>query len=98
MAQAVCARTYAVCQMEEGSLQEEYGADVDDSVNFQVYGNIAPTDKTSQAVRETSGQIMCQERKDSNCLLFFHLIRQNQHGRNLGRDVILLSEKRGMRV
>ena len=26
------------------------------------------------------------------------VIRQNQHGRNLGRDVILLSEKRGMRV
>ena len=61
MAQAVCARTYAVCQMEEGSLRQEYGADVDDSVNFQVYGNIAPTDKTSQAVKETSGQIMCQD-------------------------------------
>lgn len=70
MAQAVCARTYAVCQMEEGSLQEEYGADVDDSVNFQVYGNIAPTDKTSQAVRETSGQIMCQDGKPVTAYYF----------------------------
>lgn len=60
MAQAVCARTYAVRQMEEGSLQKEYKADVDDSVSFQVYGNIAPTEKTSKAVKETSGQIMCQ--------------------------------------
>ena len=60
MAQAVCARTYAVRQMEEGSLQKEYKADVDDSVNFQVYGNIAPTEKTSKAVKETCGQIMCQ--------------------------------------
>ncbi len=70
MAQAVCARTYAVCQMEEGSLQEEYGADVDDSVNFQVYGNIAPTDKTSQAVRETNGQIMCQDGKPVTAYYF----------------------------
>ena len=56
--------------MEEGSLQEEYGADVDDSVNFQVYGNIAPTDKTSQAVRETSGQIMCQDGKPVTAYYF----------------------------
>lgn len=70
MAQAVCARTYAVCQMEEGSLEEEYGADVDDSVNFQVYGNIAPTDKTSRAVKETSGQIMCQDGKPVTAYYF----------------------------
>ena len=38
MAQAVCARTYAVCQIQENSL-EKYGADVDDSVNYQVYNN-----------------------------------------------------------
>lgn len=61
-AQAVCARTYACSQMEEGRM-EEYGADVDDSVNFQVYGNIAPQESTSQAVRETEGQVLTQDGK-----------------------------------
>lgn len=60
MAQAVCARTYAVCQIRESKLQKEYGADVDDSVNFQVYENFMPTQKTSQAVKETAGQILVQ--------------------------------------
>lgn len=58
-AQAVCARTYAWKQMEEGRLQE-YGADVDDSVNYQVYGNISPQDSTNRAVRETEGEVLCQ--------------------------------------
>lgn len=58
-AQAVCARTYAWKQMEEGRLQE-YGADVDDSVNYQVYGNISPQDSTTRAVRETEGEVICQ--------------------------------------
>ncbi len=61
-AQAVCARTYACRQMEEGRM-EEYGADVDDSVNFQVYGNIAPQESTSQAVKETEGQVLTQDGK-----------------------------------
>lgn len=57
-AQAVCARTYAWKQMQEGRLKE-YGADVDDSVSFQVYGNILPQKETSLAVRETEGKILC---------------------------------------
>ena len=59
MAQAVCARTYAWKQMEEGGL-EEYGADVDDSVNFQVYQNQALAETTSRAVEDTKGQVMTQ--------------------------------------
>ncbi|MDC7289721.1 SpoIID/LytB domain-containing protein [Blautia schinkii] len=59
MAQAICARTYAWKQMEEKRL-EEYGADVDDSVNYQVYQNIAPKEETTAAVRETAGQVLCQ--------------------------------------
>lgn len=59
-AQAICARTYACSQMQEKSL-EEYDADVDDSVGFQVYGNIAPQDSTTAAVRETEGQVLCQD-------------------------------------
>ena len=58
-AQAVCARTYAWKQMQEGRLSK-YGADVDDSVNYQVYQNISPQQKTSEAVRETEGKILCQ--------------------------------------
>lgn len=59
MAQAVCARTYAFKQMEEGRLLE-YGADVDDSVNYQVYGNISPQESTTKAVSETKGEVICQ--------------------------------------
>lgn len=59
-AQAVCARTYALRQMQEASLKE-YGADVDDSVRFQVYGNIPPQECTTTAVQETEGQVLCQK-------------------------------------
>lgn len=58
-AQAVCARTYAWKQMQEKSL-EKYGADVDDSVNYQVYNNIERQDSSSKAVQETAGKILCQ--------------------------------------
>lgn len=57
-AQAVCARTYAVSQIREGRLQD-YGADVDDTVSFQVYHNISRQESTDQAVEDTRGQIMC---------------------------------------
>ena len=56
-AQAVCARTYAYRQMEDNSL-EEYGANVDDSVNYQVYYNIFPRDTVRTAVQETKNQVM----------------------------------------
>lgn len=58
-AQAVCARTYAWKQMQEGRLKE-LGVDVDDSVNFQVYQNISPQKASSEAVNETRGKILCQ--------------------------------------
>lgn len=58
-AQAVCARTYAWKQMQEGRLKE-LGADVDDSVNFQVYQNISPQKASSEAIHETQGKILCQ--------------------------------------
>ena len=56
-AQAVCARTYAWKQMEDSCL-EKYGADVDDSVNFQVYQNQAQAETTDDAVACTKGQVM----------------------------------------
>ncbi len=56
-AQAVCARTYAVWQMQEYAYPE-YEAHVDDSVSYQVYHNIDSQESTDQAVAETVGQIM----------------------------------------
>ena len=58
-AQAICARTYACRQMEEGRLRE-YGADVDDSVNYQVYNNITQKESTTAAVHQTAGKVLCQ--------------------------------------
>lgn len=55
--QAICARTYAYRQIQENRLAE-YGADVDDSVSFQVYNNYKRTEKTDQAVEDTTGMIM----------------------------------------
>ena len=58
-AQAVCARTYAWKQIKEKKL-EAYGADVDDSVNYQVYNNIGREANATQAVKETKGRILSQ--------------------------------------
>lgn len=59
-AQAVCARTYAYRQIRDKAL-EEYGADVDDSVSFQVYNNQELSERTNQAVENTTGEIMTYE-------------------------------------
>ena len=58
-AQAVCARTYAWKQIQQQSL-DEYGADVDDSVNYQVYGNSQPQASATEAVNATEGRIITQ--------------------------------------
>ena len=58
-AQAVCARTYAWKQMQNSRLSEA-GADVDDSVSYQVYQNEAPQKSATEAVEETKGIILCQ--------------------------------------
>ena len=56
-AQAVCARTYAVWQMQEYAYPE-YEAHVDDSTSYQVYRKIDSQTSTDQAVEETAGQIL----------------------------------------
>lgn len=53
--QAICARSYAYCQMLTFSYPEYY-AHVDDSVSYQVYGNSAEQEITTQAVNETAGK------------------------------------------
>ncbi len=59
-AQAVCARTYAVYQMQQ-AYYGAYGAHVDDSVNSQVYNNVKETDSTKKAVTGTKGQYLSYE-------------------------------------
>lgn len=56
-AQAVCARTYAYGKMLHAGLAE-YGAHVDDSAGFQVYNNISSQPETTEAVKDTLGEIL----------------------------------------
>ena len=53
--QAVCARSYAYCQMLNFAYPG-YQAHVDDSVSFQVYGNSGEKETTTKAVKETGGK------------------------------------------
>lgn len=56
-AQAVCARSYAYRQMQ-GYGYPEYEAHVNDSTDYQVYGNSTAQETTNQAVAETAGQVV----------------------------------------
>ena len=56
-AQAVCARSYAYKQMMSNTYAY-LGAHVDDSTSFQVYNNSQEQATTTQAVKDTYGQIM----------------------------------------
>lgn len=55
--QAVCARSYAYRHIMNNSYRQ-YGAHVDDSVGYQVYNNIKEQPDSTQAVKETYGQVM----------------------------------------
>lgn len=55
--QAVCARSYAYRQMASYGYPE-YEAHVDDSTAYQVYGNSKPQERSTQAVNETSGEVV----------------------------------------
>lgn len=56
-AQAVCARSYAYQQMA-GFGYPEYEAHVNDSTDYQVYGNSQAKESANQAVMETQGQVV----------------------------------------
>ena len=53
--QAICARSYAYCQTKNYSYPE-YGAHVDDSTTFQVYGNSREQESTIEAIYATAGK------------------------------------------
>ncbi|HCT92088.1 MAG TPA: hypothetical protein DF613_12040 [Lachnospiraceae bacterium] len=66
-AQAVCSRTYAV--KNAGSL-EDYHADVDDSVSWQVYNGQAPDKRATEAVKATEGEILLWKGKPAEIYFF----------------------------
>lgn len=68
-AQAICARTYAGMHILASSLRA-YGAHMDDSTSFQVYGNIQQTDATNRAVLETKGNMLFAG--DALCETYFY--------------------------
>ena len=61
-AQAVCARTYSHGYLEHAGLPA-LGAHVDDSVNYQVYNNIMEKKSSTDAVRQTEGELLLQDGK-----------------------------------
>lgn len=58
--QAICARSYAYTELGN-DFYGEYGADVDDSIQFQVYNNSPVNEATDSAVEDTKGQVLCYE-------------------------------------
>ena len=57
--QAVCARSYAFNQLYANKYSS-YGAHVDDSVNCQVYNNVAENEASIMAVKDTYGKVLTQ--------------------------------------
>lgn len=56
-AQAVCARSYA-CRQMESYAYPKYKAHVNDSTDYQVYGNSKMSDSATTAVRQTTGEVV----------------------------------------
>lgn len=61
-AQAVCARSYAYNHILDNTYSQ-YGAQVDDSVSYQVYSNQSESVLCTQAVKETYGQVLQKDDK-----------------------------------
>lgn len=69
-AQAVCARTYAYRAIGSDRYRE-WKADVDDSVNCQVYNRNGENDKTTGAVNDTEGIILKEENGSPAAVYYF---------------------------
>ena len=68
-AQAVCARSYAYIQLLRSDLAS-YGAHVDDSTAYQVYNKSEQNSRTTQAVEETTGQILMYQGSPAEAYYF----------------------------
>ena len=60
-AQAICARSYACCQLQSVRY-DDYQADLDDSASCQVYNNIPEDARSRQAVKETKGIVLVDKK------------------------------------
>ena len=68
-AQAVCARTYAYTHMTNQSYAK-YGANVDDSTDFQAFHNTKRTAETDAAVDKTIGEVATCNGKLISCYYY----------------------------
>lgn len=64
-AQAICARTYAYRYLLSPGLGS-LGAHVDDSVSYQVYNNVPEHTNATEAVKKTTGELLCHEGEPVN--------------------------------
>ncbi|WP_180272693.1 SpoIID/LytB domain-containing protein [Konateibacter massiliensis] len=74
-AQAVCARSYAYIHILDNAYSQ-YGAQVDDSVSYQVYSNQGESALCTQAVKETYGQVL---EKDENVIETYYFSTSSGH-------------------
>lgn len=79
-AQAVCARTYAYNCIRTARNSDEL-ADLDDSVNYQVYNNYRSTEVSRSAVRKTAGEIL-----PLNEIQYYSTSCQSEHREDLDNE------------
>lgn len=68
-AQAVCARTYAYAQMKNDEYAA-FGANLDNTVSYQVYNNTELTEATDRAAEETKYQVLANNNHLITCYFF----------------------------
>ena len=68
-AQAVCARTFAYSQMKNDKYAQ-YGANLDDTTDYQVYHAFGRYEETDAAVEETEGEVILYNDTMINCYYF----------------------------
>lgn len=85
-AQVVCARTYIVMQLMRDNYPQ-YGADVDDSVQYQAYNRTAPDARVIEAVGEVCGQILMKDDLPAEAYFF-----STSAGQTSGRELWGLSQ------
>lgn len=79
--QAVCARSYAIKQMQNGR-GAEFNVHVDDSVSYQVYNNQKRDERSTKAVNETAGKVMRSDGEIVDALYY-----STSCGVNLSQDL-----------
>ncbi len=67
--QAVCARTFAYSQMKNDTYAA-YGANLDDSTDYQVYNASGSAQSCDQAVEETENQVIVQDGQLITCYYY----------------------------